>query len=206
MYLLVLVLIIGFILGVLSSGALRHMKDYRIARMGPDTRFRESMEKIIEPTESQKKAIEQILKRQSERIASIQQQRQKEFFAVMDSSKIALDEILTDEQKEKLEQHMMRTRQKFAEMEISRLDRMLDLSGDQKKKIEEILLKKPEPPKFGPDKGKGPENFDGMGPEKNQSELEIEKILTPEQQKKYREIRSHKPDSFDRPPPPRMDN
>lgn len=161
MFLLLLVLVIGFILGALSSAAVRHIKGDRIARMGPDEQFRETMEKIIKPTKSQKTAIEQVLKRQSERIASIQQQRSNEFFAVFDSSRKALDKILTIEQKDILEQHMMKTRKNFSKMEIDRLDRMLDLTSSQKKQIEEILLKRPEPPDFGPDPAGGPKEFGG---------------------------------------------
>lgn len=204
MFALFFVLIIGFVLGALSSGAVRHQKGERITRMSPEEQFSEVMEKIIQPTETQKAAISQILKRKSERIASIQQQRSKEFFAVFDSFRKEMDAILTSQQKEKLETHMQKTRKKFEEMEVERMSRVLDLNEAQRKQLSDIFKKQPMHKPGGPPPSGEMEDIDHMQKGMESFDAEVEKILTPEQIEKFKEFRSRKPEPFDKPMMPDM--
>ena len=173
--------------------------------MSPEEQFRETMEDIIQPTDSQRKNIEQILKRESNLIASIQQQRSMEFFAIFDSSRRALDALLTDTQKKMLEQNIVKTREKFAETETERLSRVLYLDNSQKKQIREIIARIPVGPYPGPEfPGRMP-HFQEMKQNFEHIDDEINKVLTPEQQEKYREFRNRRPMPFERQRLPQRD-
>ncbi|MFH1943549.1 MAG: hypothetical protein ABIL68_15710 [bacterium] len=100
---LILTLLVGMVLGALIHGAvMRDRFEQRIFRMRTDEGFSQRMEGIIEPDDSQKKAMREIVRKHFRRMS----EHQKEFRSMMDSLKVELDSILTDEQKKRLEQRL----------------------------------------------------------------------------------------------------
>ena len=97
---LIVTLLIGMILGALLGGALlrSRVKD-RAARIRTPHGFANRMERIIQPDESQREAVREILLRHADRFSQFHDQ----FAALADSLKKDLDPILTEEQKLRLE-------------------------------------------------------------------------------------------------------
>jgi len=196
MLLLIAMLVIGFFLGALSSGAIRHHRGERIARMSPEEQFRNAMTKIIKPSEEQQRQIELVLKSQDEKIAVIQQKRTEEFIAVLDSTRAELDALLTDEQKEKLEAHMEKAVKEQEERQLKRLTRVLDLTEEQQQQLKNIFEEKPKPgskEKMLPFK-KG--NIKKLKGKREELDKKIEAILTPEQIEKFQNFRNSPRERF----------
>lgn len=202
------VLVIGIILGALITGTVRHARGDSIHRMVPEMQFLRAMEKIIRPDDKQRAAIESILKANSEKVARIQQQREREVMAVFDSSLNALKNVLTDEQLKRLEEHMDRTKNIFIDRIIERLDHLLHLTEEQKEKIKNLYSDFEEGRKEPNDWRRGrPGDFMQRRKQMEQIDTELEKILTPEQKEKFNEFRKNRPEPYDdrsmfAPPPP----
>jgi len=185
---ILLVLIIGFILGSLTSGALQYRRAEKFRHMSPEGRFKEAIENIVEPTEEQKEQLQNIFDAHAQRMAEIQEEKSSEIMTVVDSLRLALSSVLTDEQKQKFREHTERARSKFFGRHLGRIKRVINLTSEQEQKIKGIL-----------------ESYQGtllddmmaghMGPKPEMMELlkkldkDIEEVLTPEQKTKYR---SHK--------------
>jgi len=101
-FLLTLVFILGGISGAVLQGYLmrRHIKTVTRHMRTPEG-FIERFERIIDPSDEQRKEIIAILEKHHEKMMAFH----KAFPLRMDSLKMDLDSVLTDEQKEKL-QHM----------------------------------------------------------------------------------------------------
>ncbi len=192
-------LLIGIAIGAIASGTLRHRKMERIERMSPQERFLKTMDEIIKPDEQQREAIQQVLKRESEQMAGIRERYQGEVIAVMDSVKKELRSILTPEQSQRLEEHFGKFEKRRNEREIKRLARVLDLTEAQQKQVSAIFEKHAI--------RRNPSDFNTPGDSSfiktiQQIQTEIETVLTPEQQEKYRKYNKEKRSRFRFPGPP----
>jgi hypothetical protein len=96
-------LILGMIIGALISGAFARHRIRRFMSMGEPGRLEAHVERIIDPDESKREAVREILRKHSERFLEIHSQFEGEMLALRDSLRKDLDPILTDEQKERLE-------------------------------------------------------------------------------------------------------
>jgi len=96
-------LIIGMIVGALITGAITRHRIGRFTSMREPGRLSTHVERIIDPDESQREVVREILRKHSERFLEIHSQFEGEMLALRDSLKKDLDPILTDEQKERLE-------------------------------------------------------------------------------------------------------
>ena len=192
-------LLIGIAIGAIASGTLRHRKMERIERMSPQERFLKTMDEIIKPDEQQREAIQQVLKRESEQMVCIRERYQGEVSAVMDSVKKELRSILTPEQSQRLEEHFSQFEKRRNEREIKRLARMLDLTEAQQSQIAGIFEKhafsKRHPGIGSPDDSSFIKTIQKI-------QTEVETVLTPEQQEKYRKYNKEKRRRFRFPGPP----
>ena len=96
-------LIIGMIIGALISGAFTRHRIGRFMSMREPGRLSAHVERIIDPDESQRELVREILSKHAERFLEIHSQFEGEMMALRDSLRKDLDPILTDEQKERLE-------------------------------------------------------------------------------------------------------
>lgn len=112
--LVILTLILGFVIGMLTSAQLRFRKLEPVRTYFSVERFSEGFYKIIEPDDEQKAKIEQILKKYSKINGELQLRIRKEIDTNFKAMRKELDSILTREQLEKLKamdkrrQEMMR--------------------------------------------------------------------------------------------------
>jgi hypothetical protein len=96
-------LIIGVIIGALITGAFARHRIGRFMAMRDPGRLSMHVERIIDPDESQREAVREILHKHSERFLEIHSRFEGEMLALRDSLKKDLAPILTDEQRERLE-------------------------------------------------------------------------------------------------------
>lgn len=192
-------LVIGFVLGVLISGAFRHQREERFRRMGAHQRFENAMERIIKPTDEQRKAIEAITKKRFDRIAELREQCEDELFTVLDSMRGDFATVLTEEQLNRLEKQLEKGPQGVFREQMDRLADELDLTNEQKKQLREIMrAARPFRPLHGL---QGPEGV--QRPRRppmrriiREMQEKIEAVLTPEQITKYRQLKRFPPRHF----------
>ena len=97
---IVITLVIGMIIGALIHGAVMRNRYRQIAfRMRTNEGFMRRMERVIQPDESQRKALRAVLEKHFQRMSEFG----AGFQSMMDSLKNELDLILTEEQRERLE-------------------------------------------------------------------------------------------------------
>ena len=102
--------VIGMIVGIIVTKSFFHppkMID-KIAELRSPHGFMERFERIIEPTESQKTKIRNILREHFEKMHKQSQQFRGRFMNLNDSLRAELDPILTDEQKARLDEMQKR--------------------------------------------------------------------------------------------------
>lgn len=185
---ILIVLVIGFVLGSLTSGALRQRRVDRFRHLSPQDQFRETMENIIRPDNRQRMELEQIWEKQDHRIAEIQENSAIQIMNFVDSLKLEFNSILTDEQQYRLQEHMNTMHEKFMRIRIGHMTRLLDLTDGQVKELRGIFEKHRH---MMPD---GMFGFKTRSTSRDrehfrQMESEIENLLTPDQLKKYQEYR-----------------
>lgn len=91
-------LLIGFVLGMLTSAQLRIQKLKPVRVFFSEERFREGFYKIIQPDEQQKVVIEEVLDKYAREMADLQTDFRKNFDARMKAFRKELDSKLTKEQ------------------------------------------------------------------------------------------------------------
>jgi Spy/CpxP family protein refolding chaperone len=194
-------LVVGIVIGALGSGTWRQKREHRHERMMPHQRFLHVMERIIQPTDEQREAIDQILEKRSEQISAIQEEHESEVRAILDSLRSDLASVLTQEQRERLEKRLARGAKKPIEMRVARLAEALQLDENQRRQVEEIFSK------FAEQSGRGHKGRKGNREKRRQImkdrfeklQAEIEAVLTPEQREKYRKMRHDMGAPFMRP-------
>ena len=96
--LVVVTLVIGFLLGMLTSAQIRNHRLKPVRVFYSEEKFREGMYKAIQPTEEQKVKIDQILDKYSKLNSEATSAFRKEFEARMDKFRTEVDSNLTPEQ------------------------------------------------------------------------------------------------------------
>ncbi len=113
---LVLTLIIGFILGMLTSAQIRHsrMKEMRTFFSGKD--YAEMMLNVIQPDEVQKAKLEEVMGRFYKTTRDMQSDFRTDFDSVTATFKKEIDTLLTPEQLEKVRELEVKNREMMQEM------------------------------------------------------------------------------------------
>jgi hypothetical protein len=96
--LVVVTLVIGFLLGMLTSAQIRNHRLKPVRVFYSEEKFREGMYKAIQPTEEQKVKIDQILDKYSKLNSEATSAFRKEFEARMEKFRTEVDSNLTPEQ------------------------------------------------------------------------------------------------------------
>lgn len=184
-------LVIGIAIGALSTGALRQRREDRFDRMPPQRRFHKAMERIIQPTDEQREAIQKILKHRFDQLSAIRQEHENEIIAIYDSMRVDFESILTEEQRTRLEERLRKGPHDMMQARVDRLAEKLQLDASQKKRIEEIMSTLLALPSRQRREFKGDRRESRQSIRKRFKKLheEIEKVLTPEQIEEYREMR-----------------
>ncbi|MBN1108231.1 MAG: hypothetical protein JXR66_10305 [Bacteroidales bacterium] len=102
--LIVLTLLIGFVLGMLTSAQIRLNKLKPVRLYFSEERFREGFYKIIEPDEKQKAEIEKILNKYAKENTSLQSDFSKQLDLNIKALRKELDSKLTKEQLARLKE------------------------------------------------------------------------------------------------------
>lgn len=97
-------LLIGFVLGMLTSAQLRIHKLKPVRVFFSEERFREGFYKIIQPDEQQKVVIEEVLDKYAKEMSDLQTDFRKNFEARMKAFRKELDSKLTKEQVARLKE------------------------------------------------------------------------------------------------------
>lgn len=192
-------MIIGIIIGVISSGIIRQQKIHQIREMHEHDRFIKGMEKVIKPSEEQKEKIDKILKKRFQMITEIRKKYQEEIATIFDSLHQDLSEVLTDQQKERLENQMQRFSSRMIQTRLDHMTTVLGLSDGQRQQIEKLMkdmeeeMREQIKSRQKPDKNRRDNRQHGRGEARDifeKYDKKIEVLLTPEQKIKFREMKS----------------
>jgi hypothetical protein len=135
--LVVVTLIIGFVLGMLTSAQIRYQKLKPVRVYFSEDRFRDGFYKTIEPNEQQKAKIDLVLSKYAKINSSFQTDFRKTFDSTMKEFRKELESNLTKDQLAKLKemddkrQEMFRRgmRDRENDSTLNRGDRPHDMSG-----------------------------------------------------------------------------
>jgi hypothetical protein len=209
-------LCIGILIGALGHGAYLSSQDTRMRSVPPSRFFVADLERTIEPDEKQREAVLKILKTRSEQISAIMERHLQEVGAIIDSTETDLAPLLHKEQQQRLRERLQRGRMERPRMmppEMmptphweARMKEHLNLSEDQVKKIQRLSdASRKEMAKFLERRPSDPGAVhDSIRALILKLDTEIKSLLTPDQQKKFEELRKGPfgfgPDEF---PPPK---
>ncbi|MDX9724842.1 MAG: hypothetical protein RBT38_00540 [Bacteroidales bacterium] len=122
----IITLVIGFVLGMLTSAQLRLHRLKPVRMYFSEERFREGLYRTIQPDDAQKAKIDQILDKYGKLNSDIQNNFRKEFEASGRAMRKELDSNLTKEQQARLKE-MDERRQEMMKLERER--RQNDTTG-----------------------------------------------------------------------------
>jgi uncharacterized protein YneF (UPF0154 family) len=113
---IVVTLVIGFILGMLTSAQIRHskMKDVRRFVSGKD--YAEMMIEVIQPDEAQKARLDEVMSRFYETTREMQSGFRNDFDSVTTQFKREIDTLLTKEQLDKVRELEARNKEMMQRM------------------------------------------------------------------------------------------
>ena len=118
---ILITLVIGFILGMLTSAQLRYHKLKPVRMFFSEERFREGLYNTIQPTDEQKVVIEEVISKYAAEMTDVQMEFRKNFDAKMKAFRKEIDSKLTKEQltrlremDEKREEMIRQNRKKYA--------------------------------------------------------------------------------------------
>jgi hypothetical protein len=120
--LIVVTLLIGFVLGMLTSAQLRYHRLKPVRLYFSEGGFMQGFYRIIEPDEKQKEAISKILEKYGNLNSSLQTTYWKELDTNMKDFRKEIDELLTKEQRDKLKEMDERRQQMFKDSWRNRPD------------------------------------------------------------------------------------
>ena len=106
-------LVIGFVLGMLTSAQIRYHKLNPVRVFFSEERFREGFYRTIQPDEQQKAKIDVVLNKYARINSELQSTFRKEFESSMKEFRKEIDTYLTKDQIERLKE-MDRNRQKMS--------------------------------------------------------------------------------------------
>ena len=101
---IVIILIIGFVLGMLTSAQIRYNKLKPVRLYFTEGRFREGFYKTVQPDEAQKAEIEKILEKYGKLNSELMSNFRKEFDSNMKEFRKEVDSKLTKEQLARLKE------------------------------------------------------------------------------------------------------
>src|SRR5512133_203537 len=100
--LIVITLIIGFVIGMLTSAQLRYQKLKPVRVFFSAEKFREGLYNTIQPDEAQKADIEKVLDKYAKEMSELQGEFRKDFDTKMRAFRKEIDSKLTKEQVSRL--------------------------------------------------------------------------------------------------------
>ena len=107
-----LIILITFIIGMVAGSMItRAYLKYRMKKilsMNMPAGFAAHFERIIEPTDEQRKALREILYKYGEKMSEMRQKIRQEFLPINQAMQEELNSILTPEQKQRLEERFFR--------------------------------------------------------------------------------------------------
>jgi hypothetical protein len=124
---IILTLIIGFVIGILTSAQLRMHRLNPVRVYFSEQRFRDGFYNAIQPTDQQKTVIREILEKYAKRNSEIQGNFREEMETSMKEFRKELDSHLTKEQLSRLKEmdsqrdKMIRNNRKFFERDSTNL-------------------------------------------------------------------------------------
>jgi ElaB/YqjD/DUF883 family membrane-anchored ribosome-binding protein len=102
--LIVITLLIGFVIGMLTSAQIRHTKLKPVKVYFSEQRFRDGFYHAIEPDDQQKEKIDEILDKYASINGDFQDKFRKNLDSTMKEFRKELDQILTKEQQARLKE------------------------------------------------------------------------------------------------------
>ncbi len=107
-----LIILITFIIGMLAGSmitqAFLKYRMKKILSMNMPAGFADHFERIIEPTDEQRKALREILYKYGEKLSEMREKIQQEFLPINKAMEEELDAVLTPGQKKRLEERFSR--------------------------------------------------------------------------------------------------
>jgi hypothetical protein len=195
--LLVLVtFLLGALVGALINGAIVNRQSKALSALPPGPMFSSIVERAIRPNEEQRDPVMKILERHSGTMAALAEKFRETMARTTDSLQSELRPYLTPEQqrrlKERLEPRMVGGHHLGRPEQV--MDRMKDQLGLNAQQVSELQAIDSESRRetehlFETHQGDLESVHDSLGAIMRRRETRIKSLLTPEQQKKYEEIR-----------------
>lgn len=123
--LIVLTLLIGFVIGMLTSAQLRHKRMRPVRIYASENYFRDHLYKVVEPDSAQKAELDAIIEEYGEEFNEMNAAFWKDFETLMDRQWSDIKPVLNKEQIEKLEEIERNRRERMKEF------RKKDRTGDR---------------------------------------------------------------------------
>lgn len=157
----ILTLVIGFVIGMLTSAQLRYNKLKPVRFYFSEERFRDGFYRIIEPDEKQKAEIEKIIDKYAKHNSEVLLEFRKDFDSVMKAFQNELDSELTKEQLARLKdiesrrQEMIKENRKSREKDSAKMKDRNDFrerrrDWDDRPSRDSGYLSPPDKPPFPP--------------------------------------------------------
>jgi hypothetical protein len=198
--LLVLVtFLLGALVGALINGAIASRQSKALSALPPGPMFSSIVERAIRPDEQQRDAVMKILERHSGTMAALAEKFRETMARTTDSVQSELRPYLTPEQqrrlKERLEPRMIGGPHLGTPEQV--MDRMKDQLGLNAQQVGELQAIDRESRRetehlLETHQGDPESVHDSLGAIMRGREARIRSLLTPEQQKKYEEIRKER--------------
>ncbi|MBE0668259.1 MAG: hypothetical protein IH593_11405 [Bacteroidales bacterium] len=115
---IVVTLVIGFILGMLTSAQLRHSKMKEVRRFVSGKDYAEMMIEVIQPDEAQKARLDEVMSRFYKTTRGMQSDFRNDFDSVTTQFKREIDTLLTKEQLEKVRELEARNKEMMQRMRM----------------------------------------------------------------------------------------
>ncbi len=103
-FLMIITLLIGFLLGILTSAQLRHKRMKPLRIYSSEQQFRDNTFRLIEPDEKQLEVLDEIISRYGKEGSELQRNFRREFDALMNNYWSELKPELTDEQLNRMDE------------------------------------------------------------------------------------------------------
>jgi hypothetical protein len=128
----IVTLLIGFILGMLTSAQIRYHKLKPVRVYFSEDRFREGFYQAIQPDEKQKAKIDQVIDKYAKVNSDLQDNFRKELDASMKAFRKELDSNLTKEQQARLKEMDERRQEMIRQNRRNRDNDTLDSRSDRR--------------------------------------------------------------------------
>ena len=102
--LIILTLLLGFVIGMLTSAQLRHNRMRPVRIYASEHYFREQLYKVVEPDSVQEVQLDAIIKKYGESIKDLNTVFREDFESLMDKQWNEIKPVLNKEQRDKIEE------------------------------------------------------------------------------------------------------